>query len=172
MTTPSAPAVPTLRPATLGDVDAIATVWHDGWREAHLGHLPVEIERFRRLSDFRDRVAKRLTATTVATDGDNRVVGFVMISEDEVDQLYVAAHARGRGVADSLLRHGEQVISQRFDRAWLAVIDANPRARRFYTRSGWRDLGPFHHEANAGTGTITVLTRRYEKHLPKATSDH
>jgi len=88
-----------------------------------------------------------------------------MIHEDEVEQLYVAAPARGSGVADSLLRHGEWLISQRFERAWLAVIDANPRARRFYTRSGWHDHGPFHYEANAGTGTIAVPARRYEKSL-------
>jgi ribosomal protein S18 acetylase RimI-like enzyme len=155
----------TIRAAQPDDVDAIAQVWHDGWREAHLGHLPAEIDEFRRLPDFRDRVSQGLATITVAVDDEGHVLGMVMVHDDEVEQVYVAARARGTAVAESLLSHGEQVISQRFDRAWLAVIEANPRARRFYARCGWRDLGPFDHEAPAGTGTITVRAHRYEKPL-------
>jgi GNAT superfamily N-acetyltransferase len=153
---------PTLRPATAGDVETVATVWHDGWREAHLGHLPAAIEPHRRLADFRRRAGAALEATTVATRGD-QVVGFVTTRDDEVEQLYVAPDARGAGVADRLLGQGERCVAERFGRAWLAVIAPNARARRFYARNGWSDAGPFAYEAAAGTGTITVTAHRYEK---------
>jgi ribosomal protein S18 acetylase RimI-like enzyme len=161
----------TLRSATDADIDTIAQVWHDGWREAHLGLLPVEIERFRRLPDFQARAALRRGDTTVAVEEDDRVVGFVMVHDNEIEQLYVAPHARSTGVADRLLRHGERTISARGDLAWLAVIEANPRALRFYRRNGWYDAGAFDYEAPAGQATITVNARRYEKRLATCTGD-
>jgi ribosomal protein S18 acetylase RimI-like enzyme len=91
-----------------------------------------------------------------------------MVHDDEVEQLYVAPSARGAGVADDLLRRAEQVISGRFDLAWLAVIAENVRARRFYERNGWRDAGPFSHDAPAGSGTIAVRAHRYEKPMERS----
>jgi GNAT superfamily N-acetyltransferase len=155
----------TVRPAVAGDVEAIAAVWHQGWREAHLGHLPPAIEPHRRRADFRRRAKADLPAITVAAD-DGGLVGFVTVHDDEVEQLYVAPPARGRGVADDLLRHGEHVIGERFGLAWLAVIAPNARARRFYGRNGWRDAGPFTYEAAAGEGAVAVPAHRYEKALP------
>ena len=154
----------TVRAAAPGDVEAIAAVWHDGWREAHLGHLPPAIEPHRRPEGFRRRAAANLATTTVA-EVDGRVVGFVMTHGDEVEQVYVAPQARARGVADRLLRHGERRVAERFGRAWLAVIASNTRARRFYERNGWSDAGPFAYPADAGEGTVTVHAHRYEKAL-------
>jgi GNAT superfamily N-acetyltransferase len=157
-------AGPTLRPATPDDVEDIAAVWHDGWRDGHLGHVPQGLERYRRLAHFRERVPPRVPATTVAISGA-RVVGFVTVHGDEVEQIYVAKEARGGGVAAALLRHAEQAIAVRFDVAWLAVVDGNARARRFYERNGWRDTGAFDYAAEVTTGTMLVPSRRYEKHL-------
>ena len=100
----------------------------------------------------------------MATVGSD-VVGFVMVTGDEIEQLYVAARARGSGVATELFRHAEKVIGHRFDRAWLAVAAGNARARRFYERSGWRDAGAFDYAAEIAGGTIAVPCRRYERHL-------
>lgn len=155
---------PRLRPAHVDDIPAAATIWHAGWREVHLGHLPAEIHEHRRLTDFSHRFAEDLGAFTVATL-DGIVVGVVKVRDDEIEQLYVTGRARGTGVADRLLTHGEQVISARFDRAWLAVIAPNTRARRFYERNGWHDTGPFIHHAPAGQATVAVSAHRYEKSL-------
>jgi ribosomal protein S18 acetylase RimI-like enzyme len=155
----------TLRRAVHADVDAIATLWHRGWRDGHLGHVPTTLLRHRRLVDLRERVPVRLDTTTVATI-DSAVAGFVVTHADEIEQLYVDASFRGSGVAHLLLGHGEAVIGTRFDRAWLAVVAGNTRARRFYERNGWSDTGPFDNPAFAGNGqTIPVPARRYEKPL-------
>ena len=158
------PSMPTLRPATVDDVEAIATVWHSAWIDGHLGHVPAALLPHRQLDDFRRRTAAELDATTVATTRAG-VVGFVTVGDDEVEQLFVAASGRGTGIAAALLRHGEQLIATRHRRAWLAVVAGNARARRFYERNGWRDTGPFDHAAPTAAGAIVVPCRRYEKVL-------
>jgi len=164
MTTPSAAAGLSLRPATSDDVEAIATVWHRGWRDGHLGHVPDALLPHREIVHFRERVPPRIPTTTVATIG-SAIVGFVTVHDDEAEQVYVAASARGGGVANALLRHAEEVIAQRFDTAWLAVVDGNARARRFYERNGWRDAGGFEYGAEIRGGTVLVPSRRYEKRV-------
>jgi ribosomal protein S18 acetylase RimI-like enzyme len=163
MTSLASPEV-TLRAASAGDVEDIAALWHSGWIDGHLGHVPEAFHPHRRLDDFRQRVPGRLARTTVATI-DSRVVGFVTLHDDELEQIYVAAPARGGGVAAALLRHGEQAIAARHDRAWLAVAVGNARARRFYTRQGWTDAASIDYEAEIAGGTLTVACRRYEKRV-------
>jgi len=153
-----------LRPATPADVEAIAAVWHQGWRDGHLGHVPDALLPYRELVHFRSRVPPRLPRTTVATVARD-LVGFVTVREDEVEEVFVAAHARGTGVADALLWHAEQVIARRFEVAWLSVVAGNARARRFYERSGWRDAGALDYAAEIPGGTLPVPSRRYEKAL-------
>ena len=158
------PATAALRPAAAGDTEAIASLWHQGWADGHLGHVPQALIEHRRREDFLRRVPPRLQATTVATR-DGLLAGFVMLHGDEVEQLYVAAAARGGGVADVLMRHAERTIAARSRVAWLAVAAGNARARRFYERSGWRDAGPIDYAAEVTGGTLVVPCRRYEKRL-------
>src|SRR5215831_9998681 len=119
-----------LRPASREDAEGIAVLWHRGWIDGHLGHVPEALHAHRGLESFRQRVPPRLATTTVATLR-SEIVGFVTVQDDEVEQLYVAEVARGGGVASLLLRHGEQVIASRYPKAWLAVAVGNARARRF-----------------------------------------
>jgi ribosomal protein S18 acetylase RimI-like enzyme len=151
-----------LRAAVADDAEAIADLWYRGWRDGHLGHVPEALHAHRRLADFRRRVPPRLATTTVAMLG-SRLVGFVTLHDDEVEQLYVDAGARGGGVAGVLLRHGERVIAERYPCAWLAVAVGNARARRFYAREGWSDAGDLDYAAETAAGPISLPCRRYEK---------
>ena len=167
-TTFTGPVV-TLRPAAATDAHVIADLWHRGWRDGHLGHVPPALLPHRHLRHFSERVPARLPTTTVGTIG-TRVVGFVTTSADEIEQLYVDGPARGTGVAGALLAHGEAVIATHFDLAWLAVVAGNARARRFYERNGWRDAGPVEYAAEGNGGaTIHVPAQRYEKRLTRIT---
>lgn len=157
----------TLRAATSADVEAIASLWHSGWRDGHLGHVPDALHRHRQLADFRERVPARVAQTTVANHGSS-VVGFVTVRGDEVEQIYVSQDARGGGTASALLRHAEQAISARHHVAWLAVVAGNTRARRFYEKHGWLDAGAIDYAAEIAGGTLTVPCRRYEKRLTRA----
>jgi ribosomal protein S18 acetylase RimI-like enzyme len=154
-----------LRAAAPPDCDTIADIWCSGWRDGHLGNVPESLHAHRRLADFQARVPSRLAETTVATIG-SVVVGFVMVHDDEIEQIYVSAAARGSGVATALLEHGERLIFSTFPVAWLAVVAGNSRARRFYERSGWTDRGALDYAAHIDGGTVIVPSRRYEKRSP------
>jgi ribosomal protein S18 acetylase RimI-like enzyme len=151
-----------LRPAVDADSEPIALLWHAGWRDGHLGHVPDALLAHRDEDSFRERVPARLPHTTVA-EVDGRVVGFVTVLGDELEQVYVAADARGTGVAGRLMEHGERVVAAEHEVAWLAVASGNARARRFYERSGWRDTGEIDYEAETADGTFLVPCQRYEK---------
>jgi GNAT superfamily N-acetyltransferase len=155
----------TLRPARTEDSGDVADIWMLGWPDGHLGHVPDALVEARTADSFRDRATEQVRATTVAVV-DGAVAGFVMVVDDEVEQVYVAARHRGAGIADALIAEAErQVGSDGHHKAWLAVVAGNLRARRFYERSGWRDEGPLDYPAPVADGSITVPCHRYTKTL-------
>ncbi|NED96398.1 GNAT family N-acetyltransferase [Phytoactinopolyspora alkaliphila] len=164
------PAV-TLRAARPDDAPAVAAIWHDGWPDGHLGHVPDDLVAARTAESFATRAAERVDDTVVAIV-DAAVAGFVMVSDDEVEQVYVAARHRGTGVAGVLLAAAECVVADHGrQQAWLAVVAGNARARRFYERQGWADDGPFEYYAPGGDGEILVPCRRYTKRVGRPADD-
>jgi len=152
-----------VRPARPEDSAAVANIWYRGWRDGHLGNVSEELVAIRTEESFRRRAAERTGDTTVATV-DDQVAGFVMVVDDEVEQVYVSSHHRGTGVAATLLAEAERLVALNgHERAWLAVVEGNARARRFYERSGWTDEGPFDYPAQSADGPIPVPCRRYVK---------
>jgi len=153
----------TVRPAVAADSDAIASIWHLGWADGHHGHVPEELVAIRTKESFWARAADRIDDATVAVVGDD-VAGFVMVVDDEVEQVYVSRDHRGSGVAGVLLAEAErQVAANGYDEAWLAVATGNARARRFYERCGWTDSGAFDYPASVERGTLPVPCHRYVK---------
>jgi GNAT superfamily N-acetyltransferase len=145
---------------------AVAGIWHAGWPDGHLGHVPDELVAVRTADSFRTRAAER-TADTRVAEVDGEIAGFTMVVEDEVEQVYVDAAHRGTGVADVLLADAERRIREGgHRRAWLAVVAGNARARRFYERRGWVDDGPMVYAAVGPDGPIDVPALRYTKVLP------
>lgn len=155
----------TLRPADAEDPARIAQIWYDGWQQAHRGRVPDALVAIRTRESFDRRAIDLLSTTTVAVV-DGAPVGFVMIEDDEVTQVYVADQHRGAGVADALLTEAERRIAAAgHGRAWLAVVAENERARRFYQRRGWQDAGRFDHQAPGPDGPVSVPAHRYVKNL-------
>jgi ribosomal protein S18 acetylase RimI-like enzyme len=156
----------TLRFATPGDAAAIARIWHAGWQDAHLGNVPDALLTARTPESFVERAEDRAAnsdaeAKTVVADVDGTVAGFIMVLDDEVEQVYVDAAFRGGAVAPALLAEAERLVAAGgHPTAWLAVVAGNARARRYYERHGWADDGPFDHIA---PGDIVVPAHRYVK---------
>ena len=152
-----------LRKATPSDTDQVAEIWRLGWQDGHRGSVPPELVEARTDESFRTRASDRVDDTTVATV-DGAVAGFVMVVDDEVEQVYVSARHRGSGVARILMNEAErQIRANGYEVAWLAVVAGNARARAFYEKAGWQDEGPFDYSASAETGPIVVPARRYTK---------
>ncbi|WP_433436526.1 N-acetyltransferase family protein [Nonomuraea sp. CA-141351] len=152
-----------LRPARDEDAQEIARIWHEGWGDGHRGNVPDALAAARTPESFAERAEQRIADTVVATVEDT-VAGFVMVVEDEVEQVYVARQHRGTAVATALLAEAERLVAANgHERAWLAVVAGNARARRFYERNGWVDEGLFDHLAPSETGPIVVPAHRYVK---------
>jgi GNAT superfamily N-acetyltransferase len=148
-----------VRPATAEDAARVAEIWYRGWQDGHVGNVPDDLTAARTKESFWERAPQRVEDTTVAIV-DGAVAGFVMVVEDEVEQVYVSADHRGSGVAATLIKAAEDHVARNgHERAWLAVVPGNARARRFYERSGWVDEGRFDHRA-AG---VSVPAHRYVK---------
>ncbi|MFI6588096.1 GNAT family N-acetyltransferase [Embleya sp. NPDC050493] len=150
----------------------IAEIWQRGWRESHLGHVPDTLVAVRGATSFRTRTLERINATVVV-DTDQAVAGFVTVIDDEVEQLYVSKERRGLGVGDLLLAEAERLVGAGgHDRAWLAVVGGNTRARRFYARNGWTDEGLFDYPADSLTGSVLVPCHRYIKPVARHPTSH
>jgi putative acetyltransferase len=153
----------TIRPGTPDDAAAVADIWHAGWHAAHPTHVPDGLTARRTLEAFHERAPMRVADTTVA-ELDGRVVGFIMVTGDEVEQVYVGGDARGSGIAAVLLDEAERQVADRgYDVAWLAVVAGNSRARAFYEKRGWVDAGDLPYEVEALGERFLSPCRRYEK---------
>lgn len=155
-----------LRLAVPEDVAKVADIWYRGWCDGHIGFVPDELVHDRTESSFLTRATERVGDTIVA-EVEGRVAGFIMVVEDEVEQVYVARDHRGTGVAGVLLDEAERLVRDGgYTSAWLAVVAENARARRFYERCGWSDGGKFDYAASSISGedgAISVPCHRYEK---------
>lgn len=141
----------------------VAAIWHEGWGDGHLGQVPDALVAARSRPSFEERALARVADTTVA-EVDGAVAGFVIVLDDEVEQVYVERGFRGGAVAPMLLAEAERrVAAGGHAQAWLAVAPGNGRARRFYERSGWVDGGGFVYEAEVAGGRFGVPCRRYVK---------
>ncbi|MCA9728147.1 MAG: GNAT family N-acetyltransferase [Candidatus Eisenbacteria bacterium] len=155
----------TVRNAEEAEVDRLAEIWWHGWRDAHLEILPAELARRRTRSSFRGRLLERLLDVRVAGPS-GAPVGFHLVQQDELYQLYVAEASRGAGIAASLLADAEtRMADGGVETAWLACAIGNERAARFYEKHGWRRTGIVTSHLATDEGPFRLDVWRYEKSL-------
>lgn len=128
---PDAPTV-TIRRAEAADADGIGDVWLTSWGATFdfpPGHPDEDVRRW---------LATELVPrheTWVAVEGDGRVVGLMALSDDMIEQLYVAPDRIGHGLGRRFLAVAKERRPAGLDLYCFAV---NTRARRFYERAGFR----------------------------------
>jgi GNAT superfamily N-acetyltransferase len=154
-----------VRAAEAHEIDQLAQVWFDGWRDAHEAIVPAELTRLRTLESFKQRLTAALPDIRVVGP-EGAPVGFSIVRGAELYQLFVAASARGTGVAAALMADAEATLSNRgIETAWLACAIGNDRAARFYEKSGWYLVGTMMNDAETSIGTFPLEVWRYEKRL-------
>lgn len=152
------------------EVDQLARIWFDAWQDGHAGLMPPELIETRTLENFRGRMQDDLGLTRVAGP-PGAPVGFCVIKEDELYQLFVAKEARGLGAAAALLAEGEsRLATSGVEVAWLSCAIGNERAARFYEKCGWSRTGNIHIPLDTVRGPIELEVWRYEKALSRPPS--
>jgi len=147
------------------ELDQLATLWHEAWNDAHAGLVPAELTRLRTWENFRSRLEVSLPETRVVGPA-GQPLGFCIVNDDELYQLFVARSARGSGVAVALIDDAEKrLASNGVKTACLACAIGNDRAARFYEKRGWRRVGTVVNEAETSEGTFLLNVWRYEKSL-------
>jgi GNAT superfamily N-acetyltransferase len=156
-----------VRSARENEIDQLARIWYDGWRDAHERILPEELARDRTLESFKVRLREALANVRVAGPPEEPA-GFCILKDDELYQLYVSKPSRGAGVAAALVADAEALLAERgVERAWLACAIGNDRAARFYERSGWRRVGNMISVLLTAEGPFQLEVWRYEKILAR-----
>jgi GNAT superfamily N-acetyltransferase len=155
-----------VRPAEASEIHRLARIWYAGWQDAHADILPEELRRVRTLEAFEQRMRDGLAHTRVI-GSTGSPLGFSMMKGGELNQLYVAAEARGTGAAQALIADAEQRLAATgAPLIWLACAIGNDRAARFYEKSGWRNAGvrTIHHDMPDGS-QLALEIWRFEKAL-------
>lgn len=124
-----------IRPAEQADAPAMADV-HVAAREANLGSMPPMVHD---RATTRRWVAERLEHGTEGwvAELDGEVVGYLMLTRDWLDDLFLAPQSCGQGIGTTLL---EVAKARRPDGFLLWVFESNGGARRFYARHGLVEL--------------------------------
>ena len=154
-----------IRNAGASEVDRLARIWYDSWQDAHARILPAELARVRTIESFRERLRPALDLVRVA-ELEGEAVGFCMVKDDELYQLFVTAAARGSGVAAALVADAEaRLAAAGIATAWLACAIGNQRAARFYEKCGWQRTGTVVNPLDTPAGIFRLEVWRYEKRL-------
>ena len=140
-----------VRPATSCDVDGIARVHVQTWRESYRELIPqaaldaLSVEK--RAAQWRHTLGKPDRSTFVA-EIDGAVCGFVsgggilwsgLSTGSEVSALYLLDAAKRRGIGRALFQAELTALASRgFTSTGLWVLSGNVPARRFYETMGGR----------------------------------
>ncbi len=116
-----------LRAATEMDINVIAKIMGD-WC-ADTPYIPALHTR----EQDRKFIAHVVSSQDVLVADDDGVQGFIARADSEIEQLYLAAAARGRGIGSALLNE----MKTRREQLNLWCFQANTGARRFYERHGF-----------------------------------
>lgn len=130
-----------VRPGTAEDRAPVTAMVEAIWREVYSGRLPAESMSDRHEDWFSGLVGDPGDQSWVAMLGD-QVVGYSRVMANCVDQLWVPARMRRRGIGTALLGEAVAAIRARgFAFAQAGCEDFNPGGLRFLEANGWRAIG-------------------------------
>lgn len=155
-----------IRPATISDARALATIHSEGWLAAYRHIFPPEVFAYRtvdiREAEFRDALEQPDAGDRIwVAEHDGEVAGFAYTrTRDEPDipcggelkLFYVAPSLKGGGIGLPLFEHTVADLLQRYLEPYLYTLKENHAARAWYERRGrrhdgavmpWSDSGEF-----------------------------
>lgn len=122
-----------VRRAVDADAAAVAEVWLRSYSAAlptvQRAHTDDEVREW-----FRTVVVPGPRLETWVAVADGRVVGLLVLSDDDLEQLYLDPDFRGRGLGDRLVELAKRLRPRGLQ---LWTFQVNGPARRFYQRHGF-----------------------------------
>jgi ribosomal protein S18 acetylase RimI-like enzyme len=123
------------------DANAAAELLHAAWHQTYDRILPPQLTAPRTRDRFSDEIAQGIGGAWLAWLG-SRLVGYMKLTANCVDQLWVAPWHQRRGVGSRLL---EQALTD-FQAAGYQGVQAgcedfNQAACSFFERQGWDLIG-------------------------------
>ena len=150
--------LPAIRPATVADAPVIAALARQTFADT-FGHLysPENLAAFLSIhtpENWAAEIADPAYAVRLA-EADGQPVAYMKLGPPslpftppagaiELRQIYVLPAYHGGGLARAMLHHAIAEARARGAAAlFLSVFTDNPRARRFYAREGFVEVGPY-----------------------------
>lgn len=131
-------ARPVVRRGRPNDRQPVAALVEEVWRDTYRGHLPPEWLLRRDRQFFWELAGNPAESGWVAEFG-GRVVGYGQVAANCIDQLWVSARMRRRGIASALLDPMLDHLRERgFAFAQAGCEDFNLPARSFLEARGWK----------------------------------
>jgi putative acetyltransferase len=124
----------TLRRATGKDVRRNFEIWRSAVLATH--QFPSERD-FQDISVLVEKSYLPAAALVVAVDEEDMPHGFLGMTDDNVDALFVHAESRGKGIGRLLL---ESFLAAR-DEVTVDVNEQNRSGRKFYEKVGFQVIG-------------------------------
>lgn len=122
-----------------------------------------------------DEIA-RIDGATLLGLANDALIGFIQLrwgtvssaiaslAAGEIQRLYVDAPWHGRGLAKALLQAGLAVLrAHHLDHVWLGVWEHNPRARAFYRKCGFVDVGEHIFQLGDDPQRDVLMARRVDR---------
>ncbi|MBL0405806.1 GNAT family N-acetyltransferase [Microvirga aerilata] len=120
-----------VRAARAEDVPELAAIAERSYRAAFAGILEADLLESRNAAFFAGRFAASWERMLVAFSNDEPV-GFLLMTRDHIDMLFMDPAASGKGGGAVLLKRAEALGVRS-----LECFRDNWGARRFYERHGW-----------------------------------
>lgn len=112
----------------------VVNIWEASVRATHHFLKEADIEYFRPLilNTYLDAVDLRCVR-----NGEGRIIGFSGVSDSNLEMLFIAPTARGKGIGKALLEHSikEQKVTK------VDVNEDNQQAVGFYEKFGFKTYG-------------------------------
>jgi ribosomal protein S18 acetylase RimI-like enzyme len=139
----------TFRPLEIGDLEAISLVHRRAcliaYRFMNWSYSQEDVEAW-----YSPKFAE-WTWTLAAFDADTSMAGFIALTNQHVNQLYVDPSHQRSGIGSALL---DRALNSTPGPTTLHVFEANLSARAFYEKHGFRERDRW---MNAEEGAIDLL---------------
>ena len=110
---------------------ALVAVWEDSVQASHTFLSKEEIAH---IKTYVPQALQRVEHLVVAESESGTIVGFLGVTEQRLEMLFLAPEVQGQGIGKALLQYG----MERYGIQTLTVNEQNPQAVGFYEHMGFQ----------------------------------